>query len=296
MGQINSGENKSELQNIRKNNYISKFRKQYNELKNKYNEKLEEINELKKNMKLTKLNELKIQNKEAFNEFNKLKDLYNNLFEENKNNLEKIKKLSEIEIELNQKNLIILQLQESLKLSSSTNIKYENEIERLKKTISKLQNENKNYASGVGVDPVGGVEAIISHDISKKFMLPCAHSPAFSDYQIYSDVVSPKAASEYITPTFLPCILLGLSQAPLLTRECGISINDVDFLVIPYTSMGTPAVFGALENGVKVYAVKENQTALYVTPEYLGIEKNVKIVESYDECLNIICQSFLCNQ
>lgn len=128
---------------IKKNNYISKFRKQYNELKNKYNEKLEEINELKKNMKMTKLNELKIQNKEAFNEFNKLKDLYNNLFEENKNNLEKIKKLSEIEIELNQKNLIILQLQESLKLSSSTNIKYENEIERLKKTISKLQNENK---------------------------------------------------------------------------------------------------------------------------------------------------------
>ena len=128
---------------IKKSNYISKFRKQYNELKNKYNEKLEEIIELKKNIKLTKLNELKIQNKEAFNEFNKLKDLYNNLSEENKNNLEKIKKLSDIEIELNQKNLIILQLQESLKLSSSTNIKYENEIERLKEIISKLQNDNK---------------------------------------------------------------------------------------------------------------------------------------------------------
>ena len=128
---------------IKKNNYMFKFRKQYNELKNKYNEKLEEIDELKKNMKITKLNELKIQNKETFNEFNKLKDLYNNLFEENKNNLEKIKKLSDIEVELNQKNLIILQLQESLKLSSSANLKYENEIEKLRKTISKLQNENK---------------------------------------------------------------------------------------------------------------------------------------------------------
>ena len=36
-----------------------------------------------------------------------------------------------------------MQLQESLKLSSSTNIKYENEIENLKKSISKLQYENQ---------------------------------------------------------------------------------------------------------------------------------------------------------
>ena len=36
-----------------------------------------------------------------------------------------------------------MQLQESLKLSSSTNIKYENEIENLKKTINKLQYEKQ---------------------------------------------------------------------------------------------------------------------------------------------------------
>ena len=129
--------------NIKKNNYISKFRKQYNELKNKYNEKIEEITKIKKSLKTTKLNELILQNKETFKEFNKLKDLYNNLFQENKNNLEKINKFSQTENELNEKNLIILHLQESLKLSSSTNIKYENEIENLKKNIAKLQYENQ---------------------------------------------------------------------------------------------------------------------------------------------------------
>ena len=113
---------------IKKNNYITKFRKQYNELKNKYKEKIEEISELKKNIKTTKLNELKIQNKETFKEFNKLKELYSNIFEENKINLEKIKKLNDTENELNEKNLIILQLQESLKLSSTNNIKNENQI------------------------------------------------------------------------------------------------------------------------------------------------------------------------
>ena len=128
---------------IKKNNYITKFRKQYNELKNKYNEKIEEISELKKNIKTTKLNELKIQNKETFKEINKLKELYSNIFEENKINLEKIKKLNDTENELNEKNLIILQLQESLKLSSTNNIKNENEIEKLKKIINRLQNENQ---------------------------------------------------------------------------------------------------------------------------------------------------------
>ena len=128
---------------IKKNNYITKFRKQYNELKNRYKEKIEEISELKKNIKTTKLNELKIQNKETFKEFNKLKELYSNIFEENKINLEKIKKLNDTENELNEKNLIILQLQESLKLSSTNNIKNENEIEKLKKIINRLQNENQ---------------------------------------------------------------------------------------------------------------------------------------------------------
>ena len=111
---------------IKKNNYITKFKKQYNELKNKYNEKLEEIIEMKKNIKTTKINELIIQNKEAFREFNKLKELYTKLFEENNNNIEKLKKMTELENGLNEKNLIILQLQESLKLSSETNLKYEN--------------------------------------------------------------------------------------------------------------------------------------------------------------------------
>ena len=98
---------------------------------------------MKKNIKTTKINELIIQNKEAFREFNKLKELYTKLFEENNNNIEKLKKMTELENGLNEKNLIILQLQESLKLSSETNLKYENDIEKLKKNINKLQYENQ---------------------------------------------------------------------------------------------------------------------------------------------------------
>ena len=38
--------------------------------------------------------------------------------------------------------------------------------------------EENNYSAGIGVDPIGGVEAIISHYISKELKIPCAHAPA----------------------------------------------------------------------------------------------------------------------
>ena len=43
---------------------------------------------------------------------------------------------------------------------------------------------DKNYSNGSGVDPIGGVESIISHYVSQKLFVPCVHAPAFCDYQI----------------------------------------------------------------------------------------------------------------
>ena len=58
-------------------------------------------------------------------------------------------------------------------------------------------NDDDEYSNGVGVDSVGGVEAIISHYISRELKIPCAHSPAFRDYPIYPTLVNPKASIEY---------------------------------------------------------------------------------------------------
>ena len=148
------------------------------------------------------------------------------------------------------------------------------------------EEDNADYANGMGTDPVGGVEAILSHYISKELKVPCAHSPAFADYQIYPDTVDMRSASEYITPTFLPCILLGLSQAPLLSADIGISIFDLDYLVMPYDSLGSTPVFEALKRDIPVFAIEENSTTLNIFPEKLS-DKIIK-VPTYDKCLEII--------
>ena len=147
-------------------------------------------------------------------------------------------------------------------------------------------NDDDNYSNGIGVDSVGGVEAIISHYISKELKVPCAHSPAFRDYQIYPNIVNPKASAEYVTPTFLPCILLGLTNAPLLDGDIGIEM--LDYLVMPYNSLGSIPVFEALKRGIKVFAVKENSTVLDVSNENLHKNKNIVIVETYAECLELV--------
>ena len=155
------------------------------------------------------------------------------------------------------------------------------------------EDDNANYANGEGADPVGGVEAILSHYISKHYKVPCAHSPAFVDYTIYPDIVNPKSSSEYITPTFLPCILLGLSQAPQITtdKNIGINIKDVDFLVMPHNALGSVPVFEAQQRNIKTYAIKEKTSELNITKDKLFKKSNIIEIETYEECLNHILKS-----
>lgn len=153
--------------------------------------------------------------------------------------------------------------------------------------------DNENYADGVGVDPVGGVEAILSHYVSKHFKVPCAHAPAFVDYTIKPDLVNPKASAEYITPTFLPCILLGLANAPKISMDktVGLNISDLDFLVMPFNALGSIPVFEALKHNIPVYAIKENQTELDITKNNILKQSNIIEIDTYKEVLSKILES-----
>ena len=118
--------------------------------------------------------------------------------------------------------------------------------------------------------------------LSKEFKIPCAHAPAFDSIEIDTKIVDKRCAAEYITPTFLPCILLGLNQAPLLSNN-GISVDNLDFLVIPYNSIGCIPVLEMAKRGKKIFAVKENKTVLNVTP--MNFIKTCDIINTYKEIM-----------
>ncbi len=166
------------------------------------------------------------------------------------------------------------------------------------------------YESGDGVDIIGGVEGIISHYLSKNLMLPCVHAPAFDDVTIKPDIVHPKAAAEYITPTFLPCLFFGLQNAPALVHfkavpapfagegglkgrkggafEVIITIDDLAALITPADALGNASVLECAKKGIKIIAVEENSTVLNVDARALGIENKVTIVKNYEDCLQYL--------
>ena len=143
--------------------------------------------------------------------------------------------------------------------------------------------EDENYSNGSGIDPIGGVEAVISHLIAKEFNVPTAHAPAFCDIDISERIENPKVASELISSTYLPCIMQGLSIAPKISKSGNISCKNVKYLIVPYNALGSPAVLAANKNGIKIITV-ENKTVLNITSDKLKI-KPCKHFKSYEECL-----------
>ena len=148
-----------------------------------------------------------------------------------------------------------------------------------------------NYKNGNEVDIVGGVEAIISHYLTRELKIPVVHAPAFEDITITKDVVSPKTAAEYITPTFLPCLLIALKNAPLFSYDnrvlYSICRDNLQAVIMPYNSLGSSTVLDSIKAEIPVYAIKENSSILNITKEKIKKE-NIIEVETYIECLKII--------
>lgn len=155
--------------------------------------------------------------------------------------------------------------------------------------------DNDNYSKGLGVDPVGGIESIISHLVSQTFNVPCAHAPAF-DYKECmpsTNIVDPRAASEYFSPTFLPCVLAGLNKAPQIiniieSKLSDIQFVDTDIIITPSDCLGSIPVICAVEKNIQILSIKENTSVLNVTKEKLNITDKVIEASNYLEACGFI--------
>lgn len=148
--------------------------------------------------------------------------------------------------------------------------------------------DDEKYEEGTGVDPIGGIEAVISHYLTKELMIPVAHAPAFSEIEISKKISNPKVASENISSTYLPCILTGLSKAPAIDKkgEKGLKNKDIEALIIPYKAFGGIAPLAALENGISVIAVK-NEIKGGLSCKDIKANGIIEY-ESYEDCLKAL--------
>ena len=151
--------------------------------------------------------------------------------------------------------------------------------------------ETNLYREGKGVDPIAGVEAVISHLISKFLKVPCAHAPALNPIELNKNL-DPRAASEEIGYTFLPSVLIGLSKAPdlidLTERNENITLhpNQIESIVVPSGALGGEAVLAGIERGLNIISVK-NKNVLNLDNHNFNYPKLIE-VDNYFEAAGLI--------
>ena len=147
------------------------------------------------------------------------------------------------------------------------------------------------YREGKGVDPVAGVEPVISHLISKYLKVPCAHAPALSPIEL-NENLDPRAASEEIGYTFLPSVLIGLSKAPdiveLTDKNENITLlpSQTESIVVPSGALGGEAVLAGIERGLNIISVK-NKNSINLDSQNLNYPKLIE-VNNYFEAAGLI--------
>ena len=151
--------------------------------------------------------------------------------------------------------------------------------------------ETNLYREGNGVDPIAGVEAVISHLISKFLKVPCAHAPALSPIEL-NENLDPRAASEEIGYTFLPSVLIGLSTAPdlieLPDKKENITLypSHIESVVVPSGALGGEGVLACMERDVNIISVN-NKNILNLDNHYFNYPKLIE-VDNFFEAAGLI--------
>ncbi len=144
-------------------------------------------------------------------------------------------------------------------------------------------------------NPVGGVEAVISHLITRRYHVPAAHAPFINIKRLNLEhkIVDARGAGEMASTSGLACILIGLQRAPQIKAHSGsqtadiVNVNNLTAVVTPASCLGGIPMLYAHKYHIPIIAVRQNQTILDVTREKLALD-NVIEVENYAEAAGVL--------
>lgn len=152
------------------------------------------------------------------------------------------------------------------------------------------------HLKGEIANPSGGIEAIITHLISKIFKVPTAHAPLpyYSSLK-EKDTGNPRAAAEFISTPHYFCVLKGLARAPRLCPLADLhnppphllTVNNVGAVIMPASCLGGIPALAAEFSNIPLIAVRENDSVLQVSNEQMEMS-NVIEVASYLEAAGVV--------
>jgi Protein of unknown function (DUF3326) len=156
----------------------------------------------------------------------------------------------------------------------------------------------ENYAKhfdGQYPNPVGGVEAVISHLITRRYQLPSAHAPLLNikQLELTHSVVDARGAGEMASASGLACVLIGLRGAPQLrprpVRRVAdiLNLNNLLAVVTPASCLGGVPVLATRKHNIPVIAVRDNRTVLHVTQEEARLSGVIE-VQNYAEAAGLV--------
>lgn len=152
------------------------------------------------------------------------------------------------------------------------------------------------HIQGETPNPSGGIEAIITHLISKILKVPTAHAPLpyYSSLK-EKNTRNPRASAEFISTPHYFCVLKGLAKAPRLvalpeldrTPPHLLTVNHIGAIVMPASCLGGIPALAAEFSNIPLIAVRANDSILRVTNRQMEM-KNVIEVDSYLEAAGVV--------
>ena len=144
-------------------------------------------------------------------------------------------------------------------------------------------------------NPVGGVEAIISHLITRRYRIPAAHAPLINLKQmtLSDNVVDSRGAGEMSSVSGLACVPIGLRRAPQIDPSRGgqfediLNINNLLAVVAPASCLGGIPILATQPLDIPVIAVKDNKTILDVTQSRVQLRNCIE-VRNYAEASGVL--------
>ena len=148
------------------------------------------------------------------------------------------------------------------------------------------------------VNPWGGVEAMLTHTLSRHYRVPTAHAPMMTSREVQTldfGPVDPRKAAEPVSCTYLFSVLKGLHRSPAISAAgenpgaAGrIGAENIHCLVIPDGCIGLPTL-AALAQTIPVIAVRGNRNCMKNDLAALpGAQGGVWFVENYLEAVGVM--------